>query len=386
MNFLILSCKTGGGHDAAANALKQQLELDGHEAFVFDYLTLRSKNTAKKVGSFYVKTVQNIPSAFGVAYKIALALAKRTRRSPVYAFNTAMVKYLKEYLDKNAYDGIICTHLYPAETLTSMKRRGIPVPPFFFVYTDYTTIPFVEETRADEYISPHPALVPESVSRGLPLDKLHPFGIPVSPKITEKRDQNECKLHLGLDKNKKTVLLIGGSMGAGNLTLLADAFKKSSPENVQIAVICGSNKKVFDELNQKYFGDPLFKIFGKTDEMPLFMTAADVIYTKPGGLTSTEAAASRKPLVLIYPIPGCETFNREFFVTLKMAVTADEPDELVAKGLNLLTDDKARETMINAQIKNIDENATENAAQFIITRVVEIKKERELAANAGEFA
>lgn len=377
MKFLILSCKTGGGHDAAANALKQQFESDGHEAFVFDYLTLRSKNTAKNVSSLYVRTVQTVPSAFGFAYKIALAWAKKTRHSPVYAFNTAMVKYLKEYLNKNRYDGIICTHLYPAETLTAMKHRGIPLPPFFFVYTDYTTIPFVEETCADEYISPHPALVPEAVRRGIPVKKLHPFGIPVSQKFTEKREQKECKTHLGLNENKKTILLIGGSMGAGNLALLADAFYRLSPENVQVAVICGSNKKVFDELNEKYSRVPLFKIFGKTDEMPLFMTASDVIYTKPGGLTSTEAAASRKPLVLIYPIPGCETFNREFFVDLNMAVTADTPDELVEKGLNLLADEEAKATMINAQTKNVDANATENIVNFIVDRTKEIKTELE---------
>lgn len=366
LNYLILSCKTGGGHDAAANAIKDRLVLLGHEAFVFDYLTLRSEKTAKKVANAYIKTVQNIPEAFGVAYKVALSWGKHTKHSPIYVFNKGMVKYLKKYLEENSYDGIICTHLYPAETLTAMKRRGISLPPVFFVFTDYTNIPFIEETGADEYILSHKSLIEESIKRGLPAEKLHPLGIPVKPEMTKKRDKNECKTHLGLDTTKKTVLLIGGSMGAGNLTVLSEAFKKSNATDIQVAIICGNNKKLFDELQSKYSGDDMFRIFGKTDEMPLFMSAADIVYTKPGGLTSTEAVACRKPLVLIYPIPGCESYNLNLFTSLNMAITADTPDGLIKSGLELLHDTAAQKKMIAAQKENVSDNASEDIAKFII--------------------
>lgn len=366
MNYLILSCKTGGGHDAAAYALKESLELAGHSAFVFDYLTLRSEKTAKTVADVYIKTVRTIPSAFGVAYKLALALGKHTRHSPVYAFNTGMVKYLKKYLEENPYDGIICVHLYPAETLTAMKRRGIATPPVFFVFTDYTNIPFVEETCADEYILPHKSVVEESIKRGLPPEKLHPLGIPVKPEMTEKRDKAECKTLLGLDLNKKTVLLIGGSMGAGNLTVLSEAFEKSNADDIQVAIICGNNKKLFDELQGRYAANPMFKVFGKTDKMPYFMTAADLVYTKPGGLTSTEAVACRKPLVLIYPIPGCESCNLELFTSLGMAITADSPEKLIKNGLELLHNAAAQEKMTAAQKENVSETASADIAGFII--------------------
>ena len=67
MKFLILSCKTGGGHDAAANALKLQFEKMGHEAFVFDYLTLAGEKVAKRVANAYVNTVKTVPYVFGEA-------------------------------------------------------------------------------------------------------------------------------------------------------------------------------------------------------------------------------------------------------------------------------------------------------------------------------
>lgn len=179
MKILLLSCKTGGGHDAAANALKEQFEKMGHEAFVFDYLTLAGEKVAKRVANVYVKTVQKMPSAFGCAYNVGMFISKHTKKSPVYLVNQKMDKYLEPYLEEHPYDAIVMTHLYPAETLTSMRRKeGAKLPPIFGVLTDYTLTPFWEETECDEYIIPHKDLMDECVRRGLPKEKLHPFGIP----------------------------------------------------------------------------------------------------------------------------------------------------------------------------------------------------------------
>ena len=151
MKILLLSCKTGGGHDAAANALKEQFEKMGHEAFVFDYLTLAGEKVAKRVANVYVKTVQKMPSAFGCAYNVGMFISKRTKKSPVYLVNQKMDKYLEPYLEEHPYDAIVMTHLYPAETLTSMRRKeGAKLPPIFGVLTDYTLTPCWEETEGDE--------------------------------------------------------------------------------------------------------------------------------------------------------------------------------------------------------------------------------------------
>lgn len=118
MKFLILSCKTGGGHDAAANALKLQFEKMGHEAFVFDYLTLAGEKVAKRVANAYVNTVKTVPYVFGEVYKLGMYVSKHSKESPVYKINKKMAKYLIPYLEEHHYDAIIMTHLFPAETLT----------------------------------------------------------------------------------------------------------------------------------------------------------------------------------------------------------------------------------------------------------------------------
>lgn len=369
MKVLLLSCKTGGGHDAASFAIKEELELMGHEAFVFDYLTLAGEKVAKRVANAYVKTVQIAPGVFGVAYKIASFISKKTHNSPIYKVNKKMAKYLTAYLEENHYDAIIMTHLFPAETITWMKKQNVNLPMTFGVFTDYTLTPFWEETNCDEYIIPHPDLMDECLERGFLKEKLHPLGIPYSHQILI-NEETDLYDELGLDKSKKIVLLVGGSMGAGNLGKLTRAFAKCERINqLQIVVVCGNNQKVYNKQLKKYQHHSSFKIIGHTKQLAKYMHIASIVYSKPGGLTSTETAASRTPYIITYPIPGCETANKEFFLHLGMALSGKSPRELVNKGLKLLNDEIAIKTMIDAQAKNIKEDATRNIAQFIIDKI-----------------
>lgn len=99
MKVLILSCKTGGGHDAAGFAVKEALEQKGHEAVMFDYLTLAGQKVSDTVGDVYVNTVKKMPHVFGAVYQIGMAASKIMRKSPVYYVNAKMGKYLKDYLE-----------------------------------------------------------------------------------------------------------------------------------------------------------------------------------------------------------------------------------------------------------------------------------------------
>ena len=207
----------------------------------------------------------------------------------------------------------------------------------------------------------------ECVRRGLPKEKLHPFGIPFSPKILAPYSQIEAKKLLNLDENKKVILLIGGSMGAGKLVALTKSFSKEERINdFQVIVICGNNEKIYNKLVKKYKDNHAFVIMGHTNQMPILMKASDIVYTKPGGLTSTETVASRKPMIITYPIPGCENANRDFFVSHNMALSANTPDELVKVGIDLLHDDRKIEAIKDSQRINMDENATVNIANFIL--------------------
>lgn len=376
MKVLILSCNTGGGHNAAGIAVKERLLAEGHEAEVFDYLTLSGKRTSRLVGDLYVDIVKGAPRLFGAAYHLGMAVSRISKKSPVYYANAVMGKYLRKYLKANPVDAIVMPHLYPAETLCYLKRKGVKLPLTVAVMTDYTCIPFWEETDCDYYIVPHSDLVPECEKRGIPGEKLIPLGIPVSPRFLEEIPGEQAKAHLGFSRDKKLHLLLGGSMGAGKLVALAKGVYRKNGKKDEIAVICGSNFKVRGKLEKEFSGCQNVRIYGHTDVMYLFMKAADIIYTKPGGLTSTEAAVVRKPLVHTFPIPGCETANRRFFVSRGMSVSARTVKGLVSAGYKLLHSKEKKKRMKGEQAKQIRRSSAEALVNFLEEKVEERKGEK----------
>ena len=108
MKVLILSCNTGGGHNAAAQAIAEAIREHGDCAEVLDYLSLAGNGVSKLVGDGYVKVVKKAPAMFGVAYKLGMVVSRLMKKSPVYYANARMARYLEEYLQKNPVDAIVC--------------------------------------------------------------------------------------------------------------------------------------------------------------------------------------------------------------------------------------------------------------------------------------
>ena len=177
MEALILSCSTGGGHNTAAQAVFEALTERGHHAVRMDPYTLVSEELANKVGQTYIKLVQKSPKLFGAVYDLGNAYRKLPGRSPVYHINGKMAPYMQKYLAEHLTDVIVCTHLYPAEILTHMRLNGMETPPFVFIATDYTCVPFTEESDCDLYVTPSPLLSSDFTGRGIPAKKLRPLGI-----------------------------------------------------------------------------------------------------------------------------------------------------------------------------------------------------------------
>lgn len=365
MKVLILSCNTGGGHNAAAQAIAEAIREHGDCAEVLDYLCLAGNGVSKLVGDGYVEVVKKAPAVFGMAYKLGMAVSKMMKKSPVYYANARMARYLEEYLQKNPVDAIVMPHLYPAETITYMRRNGVVLPFTVVVMTDYTCIPFWEETDCDYYITPHKKLHPEIVKRGIPEYKLKAFGIPVSGKCRKYIPKEQARSMLGLEQKKKYFLLAAGSMGTKAIVHILELLLAMRSKNENLVVICGSNQKLKKKLQKKYKNRKEVMIVGYTKKMPIYLKACDVIFTKPGGLTSTEAAVSGIPIVHIRPIPGCETENRRFFQKSGMSVSRKTAIGQVVSGVRLMHDEKKVKRMLEAQKREINPDASEELYCFL---------------------
>ncbi|MGI6019009.1 MAG: MGDG synthase family glycosyltransferase [Marvinbryantia sp.] len=373
MKALILSCNTGGGHNSAAKAIAEELISHGEEAYVLDYLCLAGKGISKLVGDGYVQIVKKTPLLFGLIYKLGILISRITRKSPVYYVNGRMAKYLRSYLKEHPADVLIMPHLYPAETITYMKRKGMDLPVTIAVMTDYTCIPFWEETDCDHYILPHEALRKSCIKKGIPNEKIQTFGIPVAKNCQLKISKAESRKKLGLEVNQKYFLIVGGSMGAGDFIELIQKLI-SSTDSEQILAICGNNRKAERKLKKKFKEESRVIVLGFTDQMPLYLRACDVVFTKPGGLTSTEAAVIRVPIIHTAPIPGCETINRRFFMRAGMSSSAITVKGQVSKGIRLMNDLNAQKKMVNRQAKEIHGDAAEQLYKFICLQCKSIQR------------
>ncbi len=332
MNVLILSCDTGGGHNSAARSIQKELIRRGHQAVFLNPFELSGKRVAGAVGGAYVKLVQKHPRAFGMLYKLGAFVSRLPGRSPVYYANSLVARHLAKYLEQKSYDAIVMPHLYPAEMISYLKRKGWNCPKSVYVATDYTCIPFTGETECDYYVIPHEELELEFVRKGvkkqklrafgIPVDetfcsketlelefvrkgvkkqKLRAFGIPVDETFCSKETKQQAREKLGMSEDGIYYLVAGGSIGAGKIQQLLDLMREALEEVEQAVVICGRNKKLEKKLRRRYDGYKNISIIGSTDQMATYMRACDVLYSKPGGLSSTEAAVIGIPL--IFPPP-----------------------------------------------------------------------------------
>lgn len=349
MKVLILSCSTGGGHNAAGEAVLEQLHANGHEAVMLDAFSLVNARTAKIVGECYVKLARSLPRVFGLIYRIGGAISSPHFKSPVYYANSLIAKKLHTYLIENSYDAIVMPHLFPAETITYMKRHKMQVPLSIAVATDYTCIPFWEETECDFYISPHEDLLAEYVKKKIPDQKLKSYGIPVKKAFTVPSDKLSARKALHLPESTPIYLIMSGSMGFGKIHLFAYELARHLKNGEHIVIICGNNKKLKRTLKRQFFRTKGMHIIGYTNQVADYMAACDVIYTKPGGLTSTEALNMHVPIVHTAPIPGCESKNREFFVSRGLSVAAEHIRTQIEQGKLLVENPDIRNGMLSAQ-------------------------------------
>ena len=370
MEALILSCSTGGGHNTAAQAVFEALTERGHHAVRMDPYTLVSEELANKVGQTYIKLVQKNPKLFGAVYDLGNAYRKLPGRSPVYHINGKMAPYMQKYLAEHLTDVIVCTHLCPAEILTHMRLNGMETPPFVFIATDYTCVPFTEESDCDLYVTPSPLLSSDFTGRGIPAEKLRPLGIPVRLDFSDDTiTKDRAREALNLPKDRRTLLLSGGSMGAGSIINAVRALLPYLEQNANcdLNILCGSNEALFDSVEAEFAKNGQITPMHSTNKMALYLKASDVFISKPGGLSSTESAAAGVPLVHISPIPGCESRNAEFFAKEGIAVKVENTETELLSAVERLSEPGNAEEMRKRQRAVINQNAAMDICKLLET-------------------
>lgn len=365
MKILILSCNTGEGHNSAGKALMEYARSQGDEAELVDIMMLAGKHVSRLVGGGYVSVVKHTPALFSALYRIGGLVSSDRHKSPVYYANTLLAGRLKKYLDEHPCDVIVTPHLFPAETITYMKKKKMLTQKVVAIGTDYTCIPFWEETDCDHYVIPHASLIDEFAGKGIPREKLLPYGIPVKPAFSKPGKKPVARAICRIPEDAKVYLIMSGSMGFGKVNLLvAELLTKLAPDEY-IIVICGNNQRLRKIMHTAFGRHPQIRILGYTEHISAYMDACDVIFTKPGGLTSTEAAVKGIPIIHTKPIPGCEEKNLAFFTGHGMSVKGRNLSELIRCGQSLLHDRERQDEIRRNQRETLPKDAAANIWRFL---------------------
>ncbi len=358
MKFLILSCGTGEGHNSAAHAIEEKLIKLGHECEFCDPIALKSTGASKKVSGAYNGLIRNAPALFGVVYKIGAFYESTGLPSPVYWANKKYVKELYEHIVDGGFDCAIATHLYSMMALTELRRSYMPTLPAYGIMTDYTAIPFYSETALDGYFAPTEEAKAEMVKKHIPQEKIYVTGIPVSDKFSYPISREEARRQLDIPIGARVIAVMSGGVGCGNQVKLCKLIADAADEKDLIYVFTGKNEKLarkLEELSSEY--ENIISVTF-TNEINLYINAADVVLSKPGGLSSTEIAASHIPLVHLKEIPGCETKNVEWFSSHGCSLPTKTERAAADSAVRILNDPSLAREMTENQKKYIPADAS----------------------------
>lgn len=362
MRVLILSCNTGGGHNACAGAIQEAFVSQGYPCDIADSLNFVSDKLSKFMSWGHTAMYRRVPKLFDAGYGFAEKHpGMLDDDAAVYKLLTGGTERLYAHIQRGNYDTVICTHVFSGLLLRETMKEFKMALKTAFVGTDYTCSPGTAKSTLDRYFIPAESLTEEFTGQGVPAEKIVSSGIPVRKEFYEKRDKAEAKQILGIGPDHMHLMMMCGSMGCGPLRKLTELLSLGMDETMELSIICGTNEKLFKELLAEYGDRPNIHIHGFQKDISLFMDSADLYLTKPGGLSTTEAAVKNLPMVFIDAVAGCEEYNLNYFVSLRGAAMADSTEDLARLCLDLLKD-KARLSQMEKALQKLPHA---NAAQQI---------------------
>jgi processive 1,2-diacylglycerol beta-glucosyltransferase len=330
MRVLIATVTAGGGHLVAAAALEEAWRAlrPGDVVEQVDLGKFFSPLHRKIVSEGYVRLVNHAPELWGMVFaktdkpKAAQAL---NRVRAIFPSNSRyrFGRYVKEYKP----DVVLCTHYFPLETLNHLRvKRGGPRPLVVSVVTDFEAHALWMDACVDLYCVAADQTKARLVARGAAEEDVVATGIPISAKFSTKLDAKAVRRMLGLRDDLPVLLVPSGGFGMGPVgAILGELDKVHRP--FQSVVVTGRNQELRRELAAQDRKHPT-QVLGFVTNMHELMAVADLIITKPGGLTSSEALAMGKPLFILNPIPGQEAANSDFLLEHGAAAKVNRVEDL----------------------------------------------------------
>ncbi len=343
MKIKVATVTAGGGHLAAARALEEAWRgaYPGDEVVCVDLLQMVPRLQRHMYAQGYVKLVEHAPELWGMVFKktdnpAAVRKLTRFRRTWASATNLRFVRYMKRFRP----DVVLCTHYLPLEVMGDLGSRGqrhFTVS----VVTDFEAHALWMEQVVDLYCVAAPETRSSLVARGVDSARVAVTGIPIGGRFGESVDASGVRRRMGLRDDLPTLLVLSGGFGMGPVGGMVSALDGVEAE-FQAVVVTGRTAELRAELAVRDTRHPT-RVLGYVGNMHELMGVADLVMSKPGGLTTSEACALGKPLFILDPIPGQEAANSDFLLERGAAVKVNRVEDLAYRVEELLASGKLRE-------------------------------------------
>lgn len=345
MRILIATVTAGGGHLAAAAALEEAWKSSrpGDVVERIDILKFFSPLHRKIHSDGYVKLVERAPEVWGMVFKTTdNPKAARRLNKLKQAFPSSSRQKFSRHVKQFKPDAVLCTHYAPLEMLGQMCGRNSDFDPLVVsVVTDFEAHALWMDPCVDLYCVAAEETKVRLVARGAAEENVIASGIPVSARFSAKLDGNVIRRRMGLRDDLPVVLVLSGGFGMGPVAEILGGLDEVE-KDFQTVVVTGRNEELRRELAVQDRKHPT-QILGFTTNMHELMGISDLVITKPGGLTSSEALALGKPLFILNPIPGQEAANSDFLLERGAAAKVNRVEDLPYKVEQLLGSKKLAE-------------------------------------------
>ncbi|PTM59357.1 MGDG synthase family glycosyltransferase [Desmospora activa] len=314
----------GSGHYQAAKAIRAGLKrVDPHVQVKIECgLSHFSPSLEICIRHFYLNTLRFVPNLWGVAYQRERTWSQWFQTPLGEVLSAKLSRLLTQYQP----DVVVCTHAFCLGAMGRLKEKNRLHFRLGAAITDFAANAFWMHPAVDFYLVAHESLA-ENIHTvfHVPRERLWATGIPIDPRFAdETEEKTSLKQKMGIDPAAFTVLLMGGGVGLGPLEQAMASFQREMPTG-ELIVVTGRNKRLLERLSSRYRGEPGVHLVGYTHKIREWMNASDLIVSKAGGLTSSEALAVGLPIMICRPIPGQEERNSRFLTNHRVALRQDRP-------------------------------------------------------------
>lgn len=367
MRILIATITAGAGHLAAAAALEEawQAAHPGDVIEKIDLLKLFSPLHRKIYSDGYVQLIAKAPELWGMMFsktdnpKLLRRLARIRAKIPSGS-KQRFIKLVKQFKP----DVVLCTHFLPVEIMGELRQKKTGPQPFVVsVVTDFEAHALWMDPGVDLYCVAAETTKARLVARGVPAENIVATGIPVAAKFSSKPDAKVVRKTYGLRDDQPVLLVLSGGFGMGPVAEILSELDKA-PGQFQTLVVTGRNESLRRKLAAGTRQHPTH-LLGFSTNMHELMAVADLIITKPGGLTTSEALALGRPLIILNPIPGQEAANSDFLLERGAAAKANRVEDLPYRIEQLLGSKKLADMAKCAKVLG-----RPNAAQAVCREVL----------------